>query len=485
MSYSLFKSQPQAFRMIFMLEIWERFGFYTVQGVLTLYFIRLMGFSDIQSYQTFGAFTALVYGMIAVGGYFGDKLLGTKRTIVLGLILLAIGYFSLALSSYFKEGIFAALALVAVGTGIFKANPSNLLAKCYKAHDPRLHAGFTLYYMAVNLGSIVALLLGPVVVAHFGYAYAYCLSFIGILLGLLNYWMQKKYVRDVNNMADSTHITPQTWILVAVLLLSMMLASTYLLQHIFNTRLIVLIITILVLFYFGKCMYRESRIIQTRMMIALILMVEAVGFFTLYQQMPTSLTLFAVHNVRPELLGISFDPQNFQALNPFWIICLSPFLAALYQAMHKHAIDVPISHKFAAGMTCCGFSFLTLYIARFSADSAGTISAWWLVLSYFLQSAGELLVSALGVAMVAELVPQSITGFVMGAWFLTTAIAGILGASVASYMAVPAGMHSATDSLQIYTSVFARIGVVTLGCAALMWLVAKPLGGYLPKATEL
>lgn len=477
--FSLFQNQPQAFRMIFMLEIWERFGFYTVQGVLTLYFIRLLGFSDIQSYQTFGAFTALVYGMTAVGGYLGDKLLGTKRTIVLGLIILALGYLLLVLSSYFKYGVFSALALVAVGTGIFKANPSNLLAKCYAVHDPRLHAGFTLYYMAINLGSIVALLIGPIVAARFGYAYAYCLSFLGMLLGLLNYGMQRKYVRDVNNPADSMPVKLYTWGLVVLILLALTTISAYLLQHILDTRMIVLIITLLVLSYYGKCMVGESRIIQIRMMIALILMAEAIGFFTLYQQMPTSLTLFAVHNVRPELLGLSLDPQNFQALNPFWIIFLSPILANVYQTLNKHAIHVSIPHKFAAGMTCCGLSFLSLYVARFSADSAGTISAWWLVLSYFLQSTGELLVSALGVAMVAELVPQAITGFVMGVWYLTTAIAGIFGASVASYTAVPSDIHSATDALVIYTSVFARIGVVTLCCAALMWLVAKPLGCYL------
>lgn len=477
--FSLFKNQPQAFRMIFMLEIWERFGFYTVQGVLTLYFIRHMGFSDVQSYQIFGAFTALVYGMTAIGGYLGDTLLGTKRTIVLGLVLLAYGYLSLALSSYFKYGVFGALALVAVGTGIFKANPSNLLAKCYEKRDPRLHAGFTLYYMAINLGSIVALLLGPIIAAHFGYAYAYCLSFFGMLLGLFNYWMQRKYVRDVNNVADSIPIKLPIWVLVFCILLLLTIASTYLLQYISGTRWLICIVSALVFSYYGKCMYKESRLSQIRMVIALILMTEAVGFFTLYQQMPTSLTLFAVHNVRPILLGVAFDPQNFQALNPFWIIVLSPILAGIYQILNKHAIDLPIPHKFAAGMTCCGFSFFSLYIARFSADSAGTISAWWLVLSYFLQSVGELLVSALGVAMVAELVPPAITGFVMGAWFLTTAIAGIAGASVASYTAVPSTVHSATEALVIYTSVFARIGVVTLCCAALMWLAAKPLGRYL------
>lgn len=152
---NLFREQPRAFHMIFMLELWERFGFYTVQGILTLYFIRYLGYSDLESYYTFGAYSALVYGMVVIGGYLGDRILGTKRTIVLGLVVLAMGYFSLAVTD--KQHVFLALGLICVGNGLFKANPSNLLSKCYDDNDPRLHGGFTLYYMAINLGSMVAL----------------------------------------------------------------------------------------------------------------------------------------------------------------------------------------------------------------------------------------------------------------------------------------------------------------------------------------
>jgi len=166
-----FREQPRAFQMIFLLEIWERFGFYTVQGILTLYFIRFLGYSDTQAYYTFGAFSALVYGLTALGGYLGDQVLGTKRTIVLGMVVLALGYLALAFATH--NGVFWALGLVCVGGGIFKANPSSLLSKCYEKNDSRLYSGFTLYYMAINLGSLVALLVGPTVASSFGYSYAY------------------------------------------------------------------------------------------------------------------------------------------------------------------------------------------------------------------------------------------------------------------------------------------------------------------------
>ncbi|OGO93880.1 MAG: dipeptide/tripeptide permease [Coxiella sp. RIFCSPHIGHO2_12_FULL_44_14] len=472
-----FREQPRAFQMIFLLEIWERFGFYTVQGILTLYFIRFLGYSDTQAYYTFGAFSALVYGLTALGGYLGDQVLGTKRTIVLGMVVLALGYLALAFATH--NGVFWALGLVCVGGGIFKANPSSLLSKCYEKNDSRLYSGFTLYYMAINLGSLVALLIGPTVASNFGYSYAYFLSFIGLTLGLANYFFQRSLVAKINNAADAKKVKLESWLIVVVGIVALTTASRYLLHHVMITNALVWVATaIAMIIYFGY-MRREKKTSRIRMFIALVLMFEAICFFVLYQQMPTSLTLFAVNNVRPTLFGITLDPQSFQALNPVWIILLSPVLAKIYLLLQQKNIAFSVPYKFATGMIFCGLSFLFLYYARFNHDEAGMVSAWWLVMSYLFQSTGELLVSALGVAMVAELVPASIMGFVMGMWFLTTAIAGFVGAKVASYTALPVALQSGVESLIIYTGVFARIGLVTLGFGVLMWLLARPLSAYM------
>ena len=474
---ALFREQPRAFHMIFMLEIWERFGFYTVQGILTLYFIRFLGFSDSEAYFAFGAFSALVYGMIAIGGYLGDKILGTKRTIILGLLTLASGYLALALVD--KEHVFLALGLVCVGNGLFKANPSNLLSKCYEENDPRLHSAFTLYYMAINLGSTIALFLGPYLSTRYGYPYAYFVSFIGLLLGLANYWFQRRHLRSIDTPADNKKITCWQWVLVAVGILIATVASSYLLQNVMVTRTLVWLITALITVIYFMFMRREKRPARMRMVVAFILMLEAVVFFTLYQQMPTSLNLFAVNNVTATLLGVSFNPQSLQALNPIWIITMSPVLAMFYIQLNQRGFSFTIPYKFALGMLCCGLSFSLLFFARFVHDESGMVSSWWLVGSYFFQSLGELLVSALGVAMVAELVPVHITGFVMGMWFLTSSIAGFIGASVASLTAIPKNVPPGIESLLIYTNVFACIGVVTLITGGLMWLIASPLSRYI------
>jgi len=466
----LFCEQPRPFYMIFMLEIWERFGFYTVQGILTLYFIRFLGFSDEEAYYTFGAFSALVYGMVALGGYLGDNLLGTKRTIVLGLIVLALGYLALAFVG--KPFVFFALGIICVGNGLFKANPSSLLAKCYEERDFRLHGAFTLYYMAINIGSIFALFTGPALSSKYGYSYAFLASFIGILLGLANYLFQRKHIAFINTPADERVIGIWQWLLIILGISIVAIAASFLLQHVIIARGLVWLIIVGVVGLYLFYMSCENKIERRRMLLALILMLEAVMFFTLYQQMPTSLNLFAVHNVKASLFGLAINPQSFQALNPIWIVTMSPLLALCYAKMHRQGFSFPTPYKYALGMTCCGLSFVLLYFSRYVHDAKGMVSSWWLVGSYLFQSTGELLVSALGVAMIAELVPRKISGFVMGMWFLTTSVAGFLGASVASYTALPRNLEPGITSLMIYTKVFACIGLVALVVALLLWLVS-------------
>ncbi|MBA2652508.1 MAG: MFS transporter [Tatlockia sp.] len=474
---TLFREQPRAFYTIFLLEIWERFGFYTMQGVIILFFIRYLNFSDREAYYVFGAFSALVYGMVVLGGYLGDKILGTKRTIILGLIILSLGYLALAFVG--KTQVYQALGIICVGNGLFKANPSSLLAKCYHKNDRRLHGGFTLYYMAINLGSIVALLAGPPVAEHFGYSYAFFLSAIGLVFGLLNYILQRRQLAPIKSEADERTIPFWLWAVVFLGIIIFTYISAFLIQHEFLAKSLFWPIFVLVTLIYFYYMRRENKASRVRMLVAFILMLESVVFFTLYQQMPTSLNLFAVNNVNPILFGIAIDPQSFQALNPIWIVIMSPVLAMIYSKAHERGFSISIPYKFATGMLCCGFGFCLLFFARYAHNGEGIVTSWWLVGSYFFQSTGELLVSALGLAMVAELVPKHIFGFVMGMWFLTISLAGFIGASVASLTALPEQLASGKESLIIYTQAFAHIGVVTLFIGTVMWLFSAKLSQYI------
>lgn len=193
--------QPRPFFMIFFVELWERFGYYGVQGVLAVFFVKQLGFSQEQAFVTFGAFAALVYGLISIGGYVGDHLLGTKRTIVLGALVLAIGYFMTGMSLLKPDLIFIALGTIAVGNGLFKANPASLLSKCYPPKDPRLDGAFTLFYMSINIGSLIALSLAPVIADRFGYSVTYNLCGAGLIIALLVYIACRGMVKDIGSEA--------------------------------------------------------------------------------------------------------------------------------------------------------------------------------------------------------------------------------------------------------------------------------------------
>ncbi|PJD92404.1 MAG: dipeptide/tripeptide permease [Legionella sp.] len=470
---SLFRSQPRPFFMIFMLEIWERFGFYTVQGILVLYFVRSIGLSEQEAYTIFGTFCALIYGMVPLGGYLGDKVFGTKRTIVLGLLVLALGYGLLAWQD--PRCLSIALALICVGAALFKSNPGVLLAQCYEKNTSELHGAFTLYYMAVNIGAIGSLLIGPYVSSRYGYGYAYMIAAIGILFGLFNYALQYPVIAHINTPADQRAVTLVKGAALLLGIVAFVGISAYLLEHASIARHIILMVTSLFVLFYFYCMWKADRKERLRLLLAFILMIEAVVFFTLYQQMPTSINVFAVNHVHPVLFGVHLDPQSFQVLNPFWIIVLSPVLAWIYAYLNRRHLFLAVPYKFAIGMVFCSIGFMMLYLAHFLADDQGIVSSWWLVVSYFFQALGELLVSALGIAMVAELVSPNIMGFVIGVWFLTSSIAGFTGAAVASLTALPKGMQPGLESLSIYTHVFLNIGIATFIVAFLMGLFAPRL----------
>lgn len=469
---SIFRQQPKAFYLIFMLEFWERFGFYTVNALLAYFFVHELGYGESVAFYTFGAFSALVYGLVALGGFIGDKVLGTKRTIVLGLIVLSLGYLALALATL--HTVFYALGIICVGNGLFKANPSSLLAKCYEKNDRRLHGAFTLYYMAINIGSIFAISIGPNVSEHFGWHAAFFLSFIGLLSALLNYYLQRNTIKQYAFGADKLPLSFVRYGAVVVGVIGLCLASSFLLQHVAITKKILFAVIIVVMGMYVYYMSQEQGVRRKKMGVALVLMLEAIIFFTLYQQMPTSINFFAIHHVTPILFGIHVNPQTFQVLNPLGIMLMSPVLAHVYMLLYKKGHPSSTAYKFAIGMFLCGVSFVVLYFPQFFANADYKVSSWWLVLSYLFQSTGELLVSALGVAMVAELVPRAISGFIMGMWFLTSSIAGFSGAYLAS-LTKPSHVEVGGASIALYGHVFLEIGLVTIAISVLMFLIAPRL----------
>ncbi|EPS3674869.1 dipeptide/tripeptide permease DtpA [Klebsiella aerogenes] len=450
-SLNAFK-QPRAFYLIFSIELWERFGYYGLQGIMAVYLVKQLGMSEADSITLFSSFSALVYGLVAIGGWLGDKVLGTKRVIMLGAIVLAIGYALVAWSGHDAAIVYMGMATIAVGNGLFKANPSSLLSTCYDKNDPRLDGAFTMYYMSVNIGSFFSMLATPWLAAKFGWSVAFALSVVGMLITVVNFAFCQKWVKQYGSKPDFAPVHVGKLLATIVGVVVLVAIATWLLHNQGIARMALGVIALGIVIIFAKEAMALQGAARRKMIVAFLLMVEAIVFFVLYSQMPTSLNFFAIRNVEHSILGIAFEPEQYQALNPFWIMIGSPILAAIYNKMGDR---LPMPHKFAS--------------------DAGIVSVNWLILSYALQSIGELMISGLGLAMVAQLVPQRLMGFIMGSWFLTTAGAAIIAGKIANLMAVPENVTDPLVSLDVYGHVFLQIGIATAVIAFLMLLTAPKL----------
>ncbi|WP_318436064.1 dipeptide/tripeptide permease DtpA [Photobacterium leiognathi] len=466
--------QPKPFYLIFSIEFWERFGFYGMQAILTVYLVDVLAMTEAESFTLFGAFSALVFGSIAIGGWVGDKILGTKRTIVLGAIVLMIGYallgFSASSEFNSKELIFIAMGFITMGNGLFKANPSSLLAKVYEENDPRLDGAFTMYYMAINLGSFISTLLTPWISSKLGYGMAFGVSAIGLLITIANFVISRRLVQNIGSEPDKKPVNVGKYLLIILGTIVLSLVSAYLLQHVFYAHLILAIVGVTIVALYFKEVAKTTGLERAKMLVAFVLMLQGIVFFVLYFQMPTSLNFFAIHNIHHNIFGIDVQPEQFQALSPFWIMVSSPILAMVY---NKAGEKFSMPYKFALGMVLCSCAFLVLTLGSHFADSKGLLSSNWLVFSYLLQSLGELLVSGLGLAMIAQLVPQRMMGFAMGMWFLTSATAAVIAGWVATLTAAPKGITDPQQTLHLYSTVFQEIGVAT-GVIALITLLIAP-----------
>ena len=469
------------FSLIFFIELWERFGYYGMQALIVVYFINHLGFSDSIANITFGSFAAMVYAFICIGGYIGDKVLGTKRTMLFGAIVLAIGY---GLLSYHPhQTIYYALGIIIAGNMLFKANPSSLVSKLYHPEDHRLDGAFTVYYMSVNIGSFCSQVLCPILQAHYGFGASFLVCSGGLIIAVIAYIIFNSTLKKIGSEADFKPLKYLKLLYVLATVIIVSLLCSWLLKHLVITNILLAIALILTFSILLKFIITAKDTSERRKFIVCsVLIVEAILFYILYQQMPSSLNLFAIRNTDHTILGlITLPGESFQSLNPFWVIVGSPVLAWFYTRMGKKGKDFSMPAKFAFGMFLCSLAFLTIPFAiKFFGPGEGIISGNWMVIAYAFQSFGELLISGLGLSMVTKLVPQKVMGFMMGAWFMASAVAMSLGGFVAALASVPKDQISnPMISLHIYTDLFLKLGVGAFIICIVMFVFVPLLKRYM------
>jgi POT family proton-dependent oligopeptide transporter len=454
-------SRTRGFTTLFLVEMWERFGYYGMTAVVVLFMVQRLGYTDDRANLTFGAFAALAYTVPAIGGWIGDKLLGSRRTMVLGALILALGYIGLAIPNH-PGLLFPALAIVAVGGGVFKANPANLISKLYEGDDAKIDSAFTMYYMAVNVGATASQLATPLIAVKVGWHVAFAVSAGGLIVGLLNYFAMSRYLRHVGSDPDFRPLNMTRLVQVLIAIVVGIVLVAFIIQNRAVARGTVILGFLTMLAVFGVMMSRGSERERKGLISVMILTALGILFFIFYQQMSTSLTLFSLRNVSLNFFGYDVPAGQVQALNPIWIFLLSPGLAWLYTSLGKgEGGDFHISTKFAMGFAVLALGF---FIYGFSGQFAhqGKVSFWFMIAGYAFQSLGELLISGLGLAMVARYVGPSLRGFIMGVWFLATGISQYLGSYVATFASVPQSVTRPIDSLPLYTNLFTKLGMVAV-----------------------
>ncbi|MCC2625512.1 MAG: tppB [Burkholderiales bacterium] len=472
-----FWHMPKTFYAVLFIEFWERFAFYGIQATAIIYFIKQFGMLESKANVLVGSFFALAYAFMVAGGVIGDKWLGLRRSYLLGILFLVSGYGMLCIAPKIY-GVYLALGLIVVGNMLFKTNATNYVSRCFEEQDPRLDAAYTYFYMSINLGSLSSIIIVPVISQAFGYSIGLSLMAIGMVIALISYFIFLPRLKHSDNQVGNSD--KKMWLRMTIIVaLGIVFAFVFswLFRDLILCRVIMYSASVLILVAYlylaGRLNHHEAR----GMYVALMLMLQSVIFWILYIQSATSMTLFALHNVRLSLFGYNIPAGSTQSLDPFFVILISPILANIYMwRSKKKGKDFSIPGKFALGLIFVSLCFMVLGVAsQFFSDNNSQVSIFWLVLAFGLFALGELFVSAIGLSMIAQLLPKRYGGFGQGVWFLVTALGIQIGGQLSAFAAVDTvGKIAQSDTLQAYMALFYRLGVVTIIVGVMSIFLIKP-----------
>lgn len=463
------KKYPAGFPFLFMTEVWERFGFYIVQGLLALYMTRQFNFSDAKSYNVLGAFTALAYIAPVVGGYLADKLLGFKKAVLLGGVLLFTGYLLLAVS--YHEGFYLALAMIVVGTGFLKPNVSSLLGTLYSEDDPKRNAGFTIFYVGIYVGVLLATLLIGFVHKQFGWQVSFGLASTGMIFAIITFLSGRKPLAPYGNTSKPFSFIKLISI-TSIVYLAMVLSAWAAIEfhQLTNIFFALFGITLAISLFFLTRQLKSTERQQVRLL--LVLYIFSGIFWALYFQTFFSLTLFIERDIDRVIYGSHIPTITFLAFIPTFIIIFGPLFAKIWTHLKEKQRDLSLPTKFACGLILTGLGFLVIASSGYFIQTNGLVSPWWIMVSYFLISLGELFISPTGLAMVTELAPVKLTGLLMGVWFFSLGVGGQLAGVIAKWTAIPHHITSTLEQITLYQQgffIYAAIGIA----AGLLLLLGK------------
>jgi POT family proton-dependent oligopeptide transporter len=484
---------PRGLTTLFFTEMWERFSFYGMKAILSLYMttpllLGGLGFSDAEGGLILGNYTSSVYLTPLIGGWIADRYLGTRLSVLLGGIVIASGHFSLAIPSLttFYLGLF----LIALGTGLLKPNMSVMVGQLYPDRDARRDAGFSIFYMGVNLGAFLAPLvcgylaqapsfkhllgtlhLKPEHSWHWGFAAAG----VGMICGLIQYVWSGDRLKGIGLRpshsarpgGDGEQGADVVSIALAVFGCGVGLLSSYVyFQGIhFSTSMFPTFVGGAIGYLIGVLRQLRGEELR-RVLVIFILCAFSVIFWMSFEQSAGSLTLFADRLTRNSLLGFSYPSSWYQSIQPLFVILLAPVFAWLWVHLGRRQPSSPM--KFAIGLLFAGLAFGVMAVAA-TFTGAGRVSPLWLVSCYLLQTFGELCLSPVGLSTVTKLSPARLVGLMMGVWFLFTSFGEFIAGLSMKYL-------NPNDQVRL----FAVVSAITIVAAALLIALTPAIKRIVP-----
>ena len=481
------QGHPKGLYVLFMSEMWERFCFYGMRGLLTLYLIKVLLIQGNDSFLIYGAYTALVYLAPVLGGKIADALLGYRKAVIFGAILMAIGEFVIIGGG--ADMLFWGMGFLIVGNGYFKANISSIVGKLYADDDPRRDSGFTIFYIGINIGALLATTVCVYVGETYGFHYGFALAGFGMLLGLVFFVMgQKHYIAKAlppfpEKLKEKVlGFLPKEY---AVYLASLAIIPGiyYLVNHNALVGYVLGIVALGIIIYLLIEGAKGGKILLHRMIVFLILCTFNIVFWALFEQAGTSLTVFADTNVNREVFGFTLTAGNTQFFNPLYIIIFGSIFSMMWLKLTKIGKNPSIPMKFGLGIVQLGLGYLVILLGNEFVDDAFRVPLWTLGFLYMLHTTGELFISPIGLSMVTKLAPSHLTGTLMGVWFLSFAgsnyVAGILATMTGGEGENGESTLTAAEGLAKYVDVYSTMGYAAIGIGLGIMIISPLLNKLL------
>lgn len=480
-SKGTFLGHPKGLYVLFMSEMWERFSYYGMRGLLVFYLTQHFLFERGNAIGILGAYITLVYITPIIGGAIADRYMGARKAVLFGAVLLVIGHLGMAFEGpstlqgeapdpFYLNIFYLSLAFIIVGVGFLKANISTIVGALYEKTDVRRDSAFTIFYIGINLGAFLGGIISGYLGQEFGWGYGFGSAGIGMLFGLIVFIWGRPLLNGAGEASDAAAmdrpivggVATKWFIYIGT---AAMIVLCWQLVRYQDTVNLLLAATgaIAVIYIVGRSVLKLERHQRDRIFAALSLIFFQVMFWALFEQASSSLNLFTDEHVDRNLIGWEVPASMFQSVNAGFILLMGPVFASLWVALGRRSMDPSPAVKFGLGLIQLGLGYLVLVWGANA--NAGLTPVVFIFLIYFLHTTGELCLSPVGLSAMTRLSVPSMVGLMMGTWFLGSAGGNALSAIIAQ--------EAAADGLKdTYLAAYSTMGWYSVGFGVLVMLIA-------------